>query len=45
MCDDEIDQRIKISYEPKESVTLYEHKVVPGDMILFPSNYRHNTEC
>ena len=43
MCDDQIDQRIKISYEPKESVTLYEHKVVPGDMILFPSNYRHNT--
>ena len=42
--DDDSNHSIKVSFDSEKSVKFYRHKVVPGDMIVFPSNYRHSTE-
>ena len=42
--DNDSNHSIKVSFNSGKSVEFYSHKVVPGDMIVFPSNYRHSTE-
>jgi uncharacterized protein (TIGR02466 family) len=36
---------IKISFDSEKSVLFHKCDSIPGDMIIFPSNFRHSTDC
>ena len=44
MTDYDSHPSVKLSFDKERSSSMSRYNVIPGDMILFPSNYRHSTE-
>ena len=44
MTDYDSHPSVKLSFDTERSSSMSRYNVIPGDMIIFPSNYRHSTE-